>query len=75
VAKSVRIFDKAPEIKQFYFLEGSKRTNEYEQFMNNVHSFQINGNNKHDDAPDSLAQLVDMMIASGTNVRVIRRVF
>ena len=75
VAKTVRIFDKAPEIKQFYFLEGSKRTNEYEQFMNNVHSFQINGNNKHDDAPDSLAQLVDMMIASGTNVRVMRRAF
>ena len=75
MAKTVRIFDKAPEIKQMYFLEGSKRTNEYEQFMNNVHSFQINGNNKHDDAPDSLSQLVDMMIASGQNVRMIRRIF
>ena len=75
VAKQVRIFDKAPEIKQFFFLEGSKRTNEYEQFMNNVHAFQINGNNKHDDAPDSLAQLVDMMIATGTNVHVIKRIF
>ncbi len=75
VAKQVRIFDKAPEIKQFFFLEGSKRTNEYEQFMNNVHSFQINGQNKHDDAPDSLSQLVDMMISSGANVRVIHRIF
>ena len=75
VAKTVRIFDKAPEIKQFYFLEGAKRNNEYEQFMNNVHSFQINGQNKHDDAPDSLAQLVDMMISAGTNVRVMRRAF
>lgn len=75
VAKQVRIFDKAPEIKQFFFLESTKRTNEYEQFMANVHSFQINGNNKHDDAPDSLSQLVDMMISSGTNVKLIRRVF
>lgn len=75
VAKEVRIFDKAPEIREFYFLEGAKRSKEYDQFMTNVFSFQINGRNKHDDACDSLAMAVEMMESSGQNVRVMRRKF
>ena len=75
VSKEIRIFDKAPEIKEFYFLEGAKRSSEYEQFMQNVFSFQINGNNKHDDAPDSLAMLVEMMDGIGQNIKIMRRWF
>ena len=75
VAKEVRIFDKAPEIKEFYFLEGTKRTREYDQFMNNVFSFKISGGNRHDDAPDSLAMAVDMMGGIGQNIMVRRRWF
>lgn len=75
VSKEVRIFDKAPEIREFIFLEGAKRPKEYEQFMQNVFTFQINGNNKHDDAPDVLSQAVDFLASSGRNVSVMRRMW
>lgn len=39
----------------FYFLD--KPTGEYEQFMENVFSYQKSGKNTHDDAPDCLAGL------------------
>lgn len=75
VAKEVRIYDKAPEIKEFYFLEGTKRSREYDQFMNNVFSFKISGGNKHDDAPDSLAMVVDMIGGIGQNILIRKRWF
>ena len=75
MAKELRIFDKAPEIRDFYYLEGQKRTSEYQQFMDNVFAFSINGKNRHDDAPDSLAMLVDMMYAAQSNVKVKSRFF
>lgn len=75
VAKEIRIFDKAPEIRDMYFLEGEKRSPEYEQFMQNVFSFSLNGKNVHDDAPDSLAMLVDMMMSAGQNVKIRSRLF
>lgn len=74
-AKEVRIFDKAGEIKEMTFLEGAKRTREYEQFMTNVFSFKLQGGNKHDDAPDSLAQAIEMANGIGRNVIVRKRVF
>lgn len=61
VAKEIRIRDKAPEIREMYYIESGKRSKEYELFMQNVFSFSITGKNKHDDAPDSLAQAVDMI--------------
>lgn len=65
VGKEQRIFDKAPDIKtHFIFLEDGKRTREYALFMANVFSFKISGKNKHDDAPDSLAQAADMAFSS-----------
>lgn len=55
--KEQRIFDKAPDIRErMIFL--SKRNREYELFMQNVFSFTVNGKNKHDDAPDSLAMVI-----------------
>ena len=57
--KKQRIFDKAPEIRErFIFRETSKRPKEYVQFMNNLFSFTMEGKNKHDDAPDSLAMVL-----------------
>lgn len=57
--KEQRIFDKAPEIRsRMYFLEPKYRSKEYEAFMQNVYSFTVDGKNKHDDAPDSLAMAV-----------------
>lgn len=58
--KELRIRDKAPEIREMYFLEANLRSKEYQKFMQNVFSFKLNRKNKHDDAPDSLAQLCDM---------------
>ena len=74
VAKEIRIFDKAPEIKQYFiFREPGKRSKEYEQFMQNVFAFKVNGKNKHDDAPDSLAMAADMLLHPAGGVKVFRR--
>ena len=74
--KMQRIFDKAPDIREnMVFLEEGKRTKEYELFMQNVYSFSINGKNKHDDAPDSLAMAVNMAFFGGNEVKILRRVF
>lgn len=60
-SKEARIFDKAPTIRQFYFLEENKRSKAYKTFMVNVYSFRVTGHNKHDDAPDSLAMAADVL--------------
>ena len=60
-AKETRIFDKAPFIRQFYFLDDEKRSKAYKTFMVNVYSFRVTGHNKHDDAPDSLAMAADFI--------------
>lgn len=60
--KEAKIFASAPDIKtRFHFLESGKRDKEYQQFMQQLIGYTINGNNKHDDAPDSLSMLVDML--------------
>lgn len=74
--KELRIFDKAPEIREFYFLEQGKRSKEYSQFMMNLFSFKIAGKNKNDDAPDSLAMLVEMRDGTfGSKPEIFRRAF
>lgn len=76
VAKEIRIYDKAPDIREnFYFLEGSKRSRAYEQAMQNLFSFQISGRNKHDDFPDSLAMAVEMLRGTTANIKVSKRWF
>ena len=69
-AKQQRIWDKAPEIREFYFRDEGTRSPMYSKFMTNLYSFTINGKNKHDDAPDSLAMLADFV--KNTGVRVAR---
>ena len=73
--KEERIFDKAPEIREFYFIDRAHRTPEYEQFMRCVHSFVISGKNKFDDAPDSLAGLADMVRRPNRAAVVMARPF
>lgn len=74
--KEQRIFDKAPEIREFYFLEPGKRSKEYNQFMNNLFAFKITGKNKNDDAPDSMAMLVEMRDESiGQKAEIFRKPF
>ena len=68
--KEARIFEKAPEIREYYFLEDGKRDKDYSLFMQNLFSFKITGKNKNDDAPDSLAMLADM-INKGSKPRAV----
>ena len=72
--KEQRIFDKAPDIREhMIFLESGKRSKAYELFMQNVFSFSINGKNKNDDAPDSLAMAINMAFFALTNTATITK--
>lgn len=76
-AKETRIFEHAPSIRDIHFLDVDKRSPEYQRAMDNLCAFTINGKNKHDDAPDSLAGVVDMMndIIQKATVEIFRRMF
>lgn len=75
--KRQRIFDKAPEIRErMIFRETRCRDKEYAQFMQNLFAFSMEGKNKHDDAPDSLAMVLYMIAGSiGARAVVARRPF
>lgn len=73
--KEYRIRDRAPEIREMFFLQSDFREKEYQKFMQNVFSFKLNGKNKHDDAPDSLGQLCDMRAGSYAICEAMERPF
>lgn len=73
--KEYRIRDRAPEIREMFFLQSDFRSKEYQKFMQNVFSFKLNGKNKHDDAPDSLGMLCDMRAGSYASCEAIMRPF
>ena len=63
--KRDRIIAAAPDIRErVVFLPEGKRKKHYAQFMQNVLSFTFNGKMKHDDAPDSLAMVIDYVTRS-----------
>lgn len=57
--KVARIVKVAPEIKHMFFINPKYASQEYREFMRWLCTFVITGKNEHDDAPDSLAMLVD----------------
>lgn len=63
IGKVARIEQFEPNIKEFYFLDKSlyKPESPYGRFMKETCSFNVNGKNKHDDAPDSLAMIASMI--------------
>lgn len=74
--KEQRIWDCAQQIRELYFLVPEKRDAQYRKFMQNLFSFSMNKRSKraHDDAPDSLAGLVDYAEnGSGVSTAVIMR--
>lgn len=73
--KEQRIFDKAPEIREMYFLDTEHRSKEYTKFMQNVFSFTVSGKNKSDDAPDSLAMAIDVLNKSSYKPEIFKRPF
>lgn len=65
--KEQRIWDNAQTIRSFYFRDSGHQSLEYRKFMNQLYSFTVNGKNKHDDSPDSLAAMaVFLNKGSGT---------
>lgn len=74
-SKLSRIIQYAPDIKKFYFVDDAHRSKEYRAFMNEVTLFVQTGKNKHDDACDSLAMLVEFLDARGRMVTVMKRPF
>lgn len=54
--KAQRIFDKAPEIiTKVLFRDSKHRDKTYQQAMQQLFAFTVEGKNRHDDFPDSLA--------------------
>ena len=61
ISKKDRIRNHAPDIRKLYFVDINHRSKEYRKFYQYILSFKTEGKNKHDDAPDSIAQLCDMI--------------
>ena len=76
-SKAIRIFDKAPDIRQYFiFRDSGHRSKEYNQFMQNVFSFTVEGKNRHDDAPDSLSMAVaGLFKVKAATIEIIQRPF
>lgn len=75
-SKEQRIYDRAPDIRDMMiFREPKARSKEYEMFMQNVYAFKVTGKNKNDDAPDSLAMAIDMVLLPSNIAEVFKRPF
>ena len=76
-SKEMRIYDAAPDIRTYFiFRDTSKRAKEYNQFMQNVFSFTVEGKNRNDDAPDVLAMgCKRLFVRSGAGVEIMQRPF
>ena len=76
-SKAIRIFDKAPDIRQYFiFRDSGHRSKEYNLFMQNVFSFTVEGKNRHDDAPDSLSMAVaNLFKIKSATIEIITRPF
>lgn len=62
VSKMAKIIQYAPDIKRrFYFLKPELRSEEYQAAMDELTTFVQVGKNEHDDAPDGLVQLLQLI--------------
>ena len=75
MSKLTRIEQDAPEIRNFYFRSDGCRDDDYRKAMAELTSFSFTVKNKHDDAPDSLAMLVDYLAHGIKSVSVMKRPF
>ena len=57
------------------FISPKHASPEYRAFLNQLCSYVITGKNAHDDAPDSLAQLVKAITGNFGTVTVMERPF
>ena len=75
MAKLTRIEQHAPTIRNFYFRDDSCRDEDYRRAMNELTGFSFTAKNLHDDAPDSMAMLVDYLGNGIKSVTVGKRLF
>lgn len=71
--KIARIVKSAPEIRRMHFIQPKYASQEYREFLRWLCMFTISGKNEHDDAPDSLAMIVDAMTSNFGVVTVLDR--
>lgn len=75
MSKLTRIEQHAPTIRGFYFRSDNCRDDDYRKAMFELTGFSFTVKNKHDDAPDSLAMLVDFLSTGVKTVTVGKRPF
>ena len=75
MGKMARIEQHSPNIKTFYYRDRSCRSKEYDDFMSELCNFSYTTKNLHDDAPDSMAMLVDFLYGGVKMVRTAKRPF
>lgn len=75
MSKLSRIEQHAPVIRTFYYRDAEHRDDDYRAFMRELTSFSFTARNLHDDAPDSLAGLVDYYMRGNSMVEIVRRMF
>ena len=74
-SKLSRILQYAPDINRIYFRSDKGRGEMYDKFIENLLSFNQNGKNTNDDAPDSLAQLCAFATNGiGARVEIMKRI-
>lgn len=75
VSKLSRIEQHAPTIRRFHFRDTTCRDDEYRRFMDELTGFSFTAKNLHDDAPDSLAGLCEVLYRGVARVEVMKRLF
>ena len=75
--KETRVFNHAPDIKKIKFLDKEHRSIPYKKAMEQLCAFTIQGKNKHDDCPDALAEICEMIneIVKKVSFQVMERFF
>ena len=73
VSKMARIEQHAPDIKNIYFLAEQFRDDDYRRAMNELTALSFTTKNPHDDAPDSMAQLVAYLSGGVKKVKAGKR--
>lgn len=68
-SKASRILQYTPDINRMYFRSDKGRGEMYDKFIENLLTYNQNGKNINDDAPDSLAQLCSF-ITTGLSAKV-----
>lgn len=72
-SKVGRIIQVSPEIANCYFRDKTCRSKEYTAFMRNLITFSTTTKNRNDDAPDSMAGLVNLAKRNHRSVEIINR--